>query len=410
MAKKAGSYGEKSPNVIFYHLVIPLLSLYLYIRYGYKRPKDMPPLPKDKPFVVLGSHASNLDFLFTVAAIYPHRPNALVSEFFFGNKLLSALLHFLQAIPRKQFHSDAASVRAMMKVIRRGGVLLLYPEGEVNGTGRFERMPPGIGRMCKLMGARVYSAVCSGSYLSFPKWANKQRRGRAECLVSLIADEESIKNSSAEELETLFAEKLRYDDLAWQKKANTPFHAKAPAEELERILYRCPRCGAEFRMKSEGARFFCAQCRNCALMDEYGFMHPEGAEDKVFESVADWAEYQREILRDEIKEEDFCIEAEGTLLMHTGNGKMNGTAAGRGMIRLDKEALSYEGERLGENVSLCWPLESFYKLSFGAGRHFDIPSSDETRISFKPDERQCVEKFVLAVDALYDARHFIKRA
>ena len=404
MLNTAAQSGQKSHNPVFYHLIMPPLRLYLYLRYGYRRPKDVPAFPKDKAFVVLGSHASNLDFLFTLVAIYPHRPNVLITEFFFGNKLLAALLRFLRAIPRKQFRADAASVRAMMSVTRRGGCLLLYPEGEVNGTGRFCRMPPGAGRMCKMMGVPVYTAVTEGSYLSLPKWAAAQRRGKVFCRLTLAADEKTLKESSAEELESIFKEKLYYDDFAWQNEKRIAFRTKAPAEKLERILYRCPRCGAEARMKSEGARFLCTACGNAAYMDEYGFLHARGAEDKIFSTVADWSQYQRECLRREAAAHDYRLEAEGTLLLHMKSGKMLGEEAGRGVICLDKEALSYQGERLGEQVSLRWPLDGFFKLPFGAGRDFDIPSGDEPRVSFRPDERQLVEKFVLAVDTLYDLR------
>ncbi len=402
MDKQAAKSGLQSPNAIFYYAIMPLLRLYLFLRYGYKKPKDVPALPEGKPFVVLGSHASNLDFLFTLVAIYPHRPNVLITEFFYGNKLLAPLLRFCRTIPRKQFRADAASVRAMMGVVRRGGCLLLYPEGEVNGTGRFCRMPPGLGRMCKMMGVPVYAAVTEGSYLSLPKWAKSQRRGRVNCRLSLAADEKTVKESSPEALEALLQEKLFYDDHAWQKSAMIPFRGKAPAERLENLIYRCPRCESEARMKSEGDRFFCTACGNAARMDEYGFLHAEGAEDKVFETVAEWVEYQRECLRRETALPDYCMEAKGTLLLHTKDAPMLGIEAGRGLIRLDKEALTYEGEHLGERTLLRWPLASFFKLPFGAGRDFDIPSMQEDRVSFRPDERQLVEKFVLAVDALHD--------
>lgn len=402
--------GKKSPNLLFYHLILPLLRLYLFLRYGYKNAKDAPKLPKNKAFVVLGSHASNLDFLFTLAAIYPHRPNVLVSEFFFGNKALASLLRFLQAIPRKQFRADAASVRAMMNVVKRGGCLLLYPEGEVNGTGRFCRMPPGIGRMCKMMGVPIYAAVTKGSYLSYPKWAQSQRRGRVECSLSQVADEETLRLLTNEQLEALLREKLYYDDFAWQKEARVAFMGKKLAQKLENLLYLCPKCGAEAKMKSEDDRFYCTQCGNSARMDEYGFLHAQGEKDFVFESVAEHVQYQRDALKKEIAKGGYVLEAMGTLLLHDERSQLVGSAAGRGVMRLDAKALSYEGERLGERVKLCWPLCGFFKLSFGAGRDFDIPSGDALRVSFRPDEAQLVEKYVLSVDALYDASHTATQA
>lgn len=402
MQKNKSAAGEKSPDPLFYHLIMPLLKLYLFIRYGYRAPAAAE-MPKDGPLVVLGSHASNLDFLFTVAAIYPHRPNALVTEYFFGEPALAWLLTSLHAIPRKQFVADTASVRAMLRTVRRGGCLLLYPEGEVNGTGRFDRMPPGIGKLCKLLGAPVYTAVTEGSYLSFPKWAKRQRRGKAFVRLELAADEAVLSRMTSAELDALLAEKLKYDDFEWQKRNMLPFRVKSPAEGLERMLYLCPKCGAEGRMESEGALLRCANCGNTAVLDEYGFLHKRGKDDIVFERAADWAEYQRKELRHAIASPDFFIEEKGALLIHK-QGKLTGEEAGRGMIRLDAETLSYSGERYGESVCLKWPLKSFYKLSFGAGRDFGVPCEGKERIFLRPDRTQLVEKFVLAVNVLYDAR------
>lgn len=395
---------SKSPNALFYHIVMPLLRAYLYLRYGYRDSGETTGLKKGEPFVVLGSHASNLDFLFTIAAIYPNRPNAVVTEYFFGERALAWLLHSLHAIPRKQFTADPASVRAMLRTVRRGGCLLMYPEGEVNGTGRFDRMPPGVGKLCKLLKAPIYTAVTYGSYLSYPKWADKQRRGRAGVKLELAADAAAVEKFSGEELDELIRKKLKYDDFEWQKANMIPFPAKAPAEKVERMLYLCPRCKAEGLMKSEGARLFCTGCGNAAVLDEYGFFHREKAEDKVFESVADWTEHQRDTLRAALAVPGFRMETKGALLLHRG-GKLVGEEAGRGIIALDEKALSYTGERLGEQVELSWRLDSFYKVSFGAGRDFCVPTQDGQRIFLRPDNTQLVEKFVLAVNLLYDMRH-----
>jgi len=50
---------------------------------------------------------------------------------------------------------------------------------------------------------------------------------------------------------------------------------------LELLLYRCPKCGAEFTMRTEGNEIFCAACGNRGRMDEYGFLAPAGQEDVI---------------------------------------------------------------------------------------------------------------------------------
>lgn len=402
--QKSGHADLPAPNLLFYHLVMPPLRLYLFLKYNYRRPKTLPPIPKDAPFVVLGSHASNLDFLFTFVALYPHRMNALVSSYFFGSKPLALLLRSLRCIPRKQFTADPASIRAMLSVIRRNGGVLLYPEGEVNGTGRFDRMPPGVGRLCKLMGARVYAAVNSGSYMTRPKWGKGERKGRVECRVTLIADAKDVRDLSARALEERIQKALFYDDHAWQKRARVPFKGGARTAGLENLLYKCPRCGAEGKMRAREDTLCCVACGNGARMDAYGLLHPFKKGDAIFDNVADWVRFEREALRAETALPDFRMQSKGSLLLRPDAGKAVYQPSGDGVMGIDHYFLTYEGVRLGKRVSLRWALKDFYKTPFSIGTHMEIPGDDTSRAALVTDNRQLLQKYIFAVDALYDLR------
>lgn len=393
-----------APNPVFYHLVMPPLRLYLFIRYNYRKPKTLPPIPKGEPFVVLGSHASNLDFLFTFTALYPHRMNALVSSYFFGGKALSMLLRSLRCIPRKQFTADPASIRAMLSVIKRGGSVLLYPEGEVNGTGRFDRMPPGIGRLCKLMGVRIYAAVNSGSYMTRPKWSGCERKGKVECRVSLIADAATVRELSPRALEERIQKALYYDDHAWQKRARVPFKRGARAEGLQHLLYRCPRCGAEGQMRARGDTLSCVCCGNGARMDVYGLLHPLKKGDKIFDNVADWVRFERDALKRETALPDFHMQCKGSILLHLDAGKTSYRPVGDGVVGIGRDFITYEGVRLNKRVSLQWALKDFYKTPFNSGTHMEIPGDEEPRTALVTENRQLLQKYIFAVDALYDLR------
>ncbi len=393
-----------APNPVFYHSMLPLLRLYLFIRYHYKKPKTLPPIPKDGPFVVLGSHASNLDFLFTFVALYPHRMNALVSSYFFGSKALSLLLKSLRCIPRKQFSADPASIRAMLGVLKRNGSVLLYPEGEVNGTGRFDRMPPGIGRLCKLMGAPVYAAVNNGSYMTRPKWGHGERKGRVECKVTLVADAADLAALSSRALDERIQRALYYDDHTWQKQARVPFKQGEQTAGLENLLYKCPRCGAEGRMRTSADTISCAACGNGARMDVYGLLHPARKGDVIFDNVADWVQFERDALKTETALPDFCMRHNGAILLHLGERKAEYSFAGGGVMGIDRTHITYEGVRLGKRVRLCWALADIYKTPFKSGAHMEIPGESDPRTALAPDNRQLLQKYVLAVDALYSLR------
>ena len=259
---------------VLYGLIALLLRPYLRLRYGFHRPKSLPIRGERGPVTVLGNHASNIDFLFAIAALYPKRLNFLVSAYFFNQKPLCYLLRFMHCVRKEQFTADVAAIRDMRALVSAGGSILLYPEGEVNGTGRTGAFPESTARLCKLLKAPVYAVRTKGSYLIRPKWGPSRRRGRVETDVTLVATAEELPTLSNEALYTRIQAGMFQDEYAWQAQTRVPFHAKNPAEGLHLMLYRCPKCGREFAMRTERNAIFCTACGNRGLMDGYGFLRP----------------------------------------------------------------------------------------------------------------------------------------
>ena len=165
------------------------------------------------------------------------------------------------------YADDVAAIRDMRALVSAGGSILLYPEGEVNGTGRTGAFPESTARLCKLLKAPVYAVRTKGSYLTRPKWGPSRRRGRVETDVTLVATAEELPTLSNEALYTRIQAGMFQDEYAWQAQTRVPFHAKNPAEGLHLMLYRCPKCGREFAMRTEGNAIFCTACGNRGLMD-----------------------------------------------------------------------------------------------------------------------------------------------
>ena len=84
--------------------------------------------------------------------------------------------------------------------------------------------------------------------------------------VTLVATAEELPTLSNEALYARIQAGIFQDEYAWQAQARVPFHAKNPAEGLHLMLYRCPKCGREFAMRTEGNAIFCTACGNRGLM------------------------------------------------------------------------------------------------------------------------------------------------
>jgi ribosomal protein S27AE len=250
------------------------------------------------------------------------------------------------------------------------------------------------------MGVNVYAVHLNGSYFMKPKWATMPRRhGRVQATLSSVMRAEEVNSLSAKEIFTRVQTAISHDEYRWQEQARIPFYAKKKAERLDHLLYKCPRCKAEFTLVTKDDRLFCTACGNAARMDNYGFLQSETSDCSIFRYVSDWVEYQRACIREDADKEGFSIVTKAELQLHLNQHSLSHTTVGEGTVRLDREALTYEGTRNGETVSLTFLLANMFKLPFSSGVNFEVPNPAEV-VAFVPQDRRMISKFVLAVPVL----------
>ncbi len=399
MKKRAST---KKPNRFVYGIIRALLRPYLKLSYNFSMPKSLIALP-DGPILALGAHCSNLDFLFALPLFPQKRFNFVVTSYFFLNEHLGKLLRFFHCIEKEQFRADIAAIRDMRASIKNGASVLVYPEGEVNGTGRCGVPERNIVKLCRMLGVPVYAVRVSGSYLTRPKWGPVVRRGRVEAEVERIADAGELDELSDGELYERILKALTHDDYAWQENAMVPFFHRRCAEGLHNMLYLCPRCGEEFTMNTFEDEIFCESCDNRGYMDKYGFLHPMTDEDVIPRAAPEWIDLQRARIREEASSPDFALSQRAFLQFHNRRLSLEHDDVGEGIVTLDHEKLTYEGACNGEQVTLVYPLSTFTKLPFTMGSQFDVPNPVRYT-SIRPKNPRTVEKFVLAVPVLKEGR------
>ena len=75
--------------------------------------------------------------------------------------------------------------------------------------------------------------------------------------------------------------------------------------------------------------------------------------------------------------------------------------AGEGICTLSREGLVYEGTRDGEEVVLHFPIETIYRLLFGAGENFEVYVG-QTIHYFIPEKRCSSVDWYIASSVIYD--------
>ena len=397
MVKKSNKRRVHPPNRVLYTLARCALQPFFKLRYGLRIRQSLPPTLQP-PFVIVCNHASTLDFMISALSVYPHRVQVVTAHYYFCNRLLAPLLRLMGCIPKKQFLPDMQAIRSMMQVIGDHGVILLYPAGQVTHNGKQGRIPTGLGKLLKSLRAPVVSMRIDGAYLTRPKWCRRSTKGRIDVHTQVLLDVQQLAALEPHEVEEKVKAAIAFDDYAWQRRARVPFHGKHRMEGAQNVLYQCPRCKRSLCMRSRGMELTCSACGNTAVMDAYGFFHAKGPQDVVFEDAIAWSAFQSEQMRQAVQQPDFSLCEKVTLQMPPAPERQYRNC-GEGLLRLDAQAVYYEGTADGQTVHWTFPLAGFVALPFTPGKNLEIPSA-KGLYSFVPKRIDAIMQWVSAVDEL----------
>lgn len=130
-------------------------------------------LPREGPYLLLPNHTSFFDPLWVAHPLW--RPvRFMASEHLFRLRW-APLVRAIGAFPKKKFVSDRRAVVSLMRFLRGGAVVVVFPEGSRNWDGRTLPILPGLGHL--VMAAKVpvvYARVTTGHYVQ-PRWARYPR-------------------------------------------------------------------------------------------------------------------------------------------------------------------------------------------------------------------------------------------
>lgn len=395
----------KKPNKIIYN--IAYFICFLFFKGVYKLKIDKAEMKEvSSPFILLSNHICNIDFLITAIAAYPYKLNIVTGSIYFRMKMLRWLLELMGCIPKEQFVRDFKIIKDVYKVKKRGGNVAIFPAGQSSFTGESTYIDPSIAKLVKKMNIPVIGVVINGAHIAFPKWNMIfLRKSRIEVKISPILMPKEMQNMSYEEIYNKIVDSIYFDDYEWQKKnmiasSNGPRSPKG----IERVLFRCPNCKAEFNMETEGNELFCTECGNAALMDEYGLLKPQSENYIVFDTPTKWNRWQYEEYEKEVND-DFIYAEVATLKEINPNGREK--EVGEGIVTLDVKSITYMGTYNGENVKLVAKNDVSSMLSHEKKVSFNV-MFNRRLYNIAPKNGRTVFKFVMLKEIIYK-KYYAKR-
>lgn len=119
-------------------------------------------IPRSGGLIVASNHISFWDPPL-IGAILPREVHYLAKEELFSNPVFGAVIRSYNAIPIRRGMVDLSGMARAVETLRRGGALMLFPEGTRMRDGRLHPARPGVGMMAVNAGVPVVPCYISGS-------------------------------------------------------------------------------------------------------------------------------------------------------------------------------------------------------------------------------------------------------
>lgn len=340
------------------------------------------------PCFLVYNHQSRIDYVWLVGATYPRRLNFLVGYNEFFRSHLAFILKLMNVIPKKNFTLDVPAMQGINSIIKQGGTVCFSPEGMSSISGHNQPVVSGTGTFLKHYGIPVYVVNMAGAYLTNTKFCLDERKGRIDAKISLLFTPEYLKGHDAETIEAELNKAIYHDDFEWNKKeqiAYSNLSGKA-ATNLHYMLYKCPHCGSEFRMKEDGDRLYCPDCGFSVTIDDKYNLHP----DEGFscpETITKWFDLERRDVYRAIKANPEMVFTAKCKLgklppYHTVKNMATSEPCGEGTVTLDKEGFTFEGQVDGAMTSMHltyneiptfgMPVDTSYLAFYYQGNYYDL--------------------------------------
>ena len=397
---KPASYNEtkvKKPSFFVYWLPSVVLRPLIYIFFRHRIKHGLKGVKG--PILAIANHCSTMDIVFSVQSLLPKRFNIVASKDLFTWEPLKPFITRFGAIPKNQCSIDLQSLKLMKKAIESGNNVLIYPEGRTSVDGKqLYYIAPSIAKFIKMMDTTVALIKTEGAFLTKPRWYRGFRFGKVVTETSVLLTKEEVKTLPVDEIYKRVKEGLQFNDNLWQREHNVRFHAKHMARNLNYILYKCPKCGAEYEMESDDKFLTCTSCGNKVEYTPLGELKPVG-DSVTLDRIDLWFDFCRNAAREEVMKDNFYISKPVRFWMEDV-GSRHFHLRGEGELYMNKDVIGYKGTKDGESFEIKQYLKLLPTLITKNEEGIDLVECD-TIYRFLFTEHKWSSKYGLLCEQLF---------
>ena len=376
-------------------------------RYGVKFSYDYDPKSlKGRPTILLSSHASRLEFIYAVYGFKRKDINVVCGFQNILKKGLYWLMLKLGVISKYLYQPDFICVKSMLSVLKRNGALGLFPEGIQSTSGSTHPINPATMRFIKKSKANVVVCSSKGAYLATNRYCSDRKKGYISVDYSLLFTPEMLDELTEEQIYSKVLQKISYNDFEFNKTARNTYVGKKPnACGIDKILYKCPDCKAEHKLRVENDRVICENCGFSVRINEYYDLVDVNGKGCP-KDIDKWYKWQRKCVANRITEEGFELCLEGSLctirLDKLKKSPKDRKVLSVGGARLTKEGLCFFGTLDGERVDFDFCAQSLYSLTFSTEGFLEFYYNNDYFIIAPNKSNRCLIEWTLAAEEIHN--------
>jgi 1-acyl-sn-glycerol-3-phosphate acyltransferase len=364
---------------------------------------DKSEMPDIKPpYLLLCNHNAFFDFQVMTAAIFPRRANYIVA--IDGFLINEWLLRSVGCIGTRKFTNDALLLKHMLRVRDNGDVVVLFPEARYSLCGTSAILPKSLGKFAKHMKVPIVTLLMHGHHINNPIW-NPKNRGikHLSAQLKLLYTAEEAGKATSDEINQKLKDELTYDDFAWQKANKIKCWNLQRAKGLHKVLYQCPACNAQYKMRSEKSQIWCDECGKTWNMSVYGELE---ADDGIteFPHIPDWYEWERGNVRREVEDGTYAFSSDARVdILPNAKGFID---IGDAVLTHNMNGFSLRGKLNGEVYEEHWAPKHLYSCHVEyeykhKGDCVDLNTNFDTLYIYPKGTDFSVTKIALATEELF---------
>lgn len=337
------------------------------------------------PYLLIANHHSYIDF-YCASRLDPEARFALVTNrFYYEHTFLGKIMKKTGAIPKKLFTPDVAAVKGIIKAIKDGYPVLMFPEGRLSADGSPSPVPFSTASLCKLLGVPVVIANIKKAYFIKPKWRKRETRGKVDVEVKKILNANEIENMGKQAIYDEIVKGLAVNE--FDQKVSVKSNKKA--EGLENLLYMCPECHGLYTNKTEKNTLYCSSCgAKHVIGEDYSFV---SGKEKNLQTYNDSIKAEEEKNIDDIK-----IDIEVDVKIFTPGKKKPGND--EGVFFIDKTGVSYKSKITGTEFG--YKVSELEAIAFSAGEEFEFYYENELYYFYPKEHPEICARISMLFDIL----------